>query len=160
MNFVMPERFAALTSADIAGLTGLEQLQRIADGRLAAPPISRTFRYYLDNVAEGKAVFIGRPSEDFLNPLGTVHGGWAATLLDSALACAVHTTLGIGESYTTLEFKVNCVRPILPDTGDLTCTGTIVHRGRTTATSEASLVDAAGKLFAHGTETCLIFPAR
>jgi len=160
MNFVMPERFGTLSRDDIAELTGLEQLQRIVDGRFPAPPIARVFHYTLHSVALGEAVFVGEPAEDFLNPLGTVHGGWAATLLDSSLACAVHSTLAVGEFYTTLEFKVNCVRAILPDTGLLTCAGRIIHRGRTTATSEATLKGADGKLYAHGTETCMIMPAK
>lgn len=157
MKFVMPERYGTLTGDDIAGLNGLEQLQRIVDGRFPAPPINKVFSYYLDSVAEGEAVFVGEPNDDFLNPLGTVHGGWAATLLDSALACAVHATLAIGEGYTTLEFKVNCVRAILPDTGELICAGKVIHRGRTTATSQATLKDHTGRLYAHGSETCLIF---
>jgi len=159
MNFVMPERYGTLSLGDIAGLTGLEQLQRVVDGRFPAPPINRIFNYYLGSVADGEAVFVAEPSEDFLNPLGTVHGGWASTLLDSSLACAVHTTLAAGEGYTTLEFKVNCVRAIMPDTGEMTCAGRIIHRGRTTATSEATLKDRNGRLYAHGTETCLIMPA-
>jgi len=160
MNFVMPDRYGTLTSQDIAGLTGLEQLQRIVDGRFPAPPINKVFSYYLASVADGEAVFVGEPSADFLNPLGTVHGGWSATLLDSALACAVHATLAVGEGYTTLEFKINCVRAILPDSGELICAGKVVHRGRTTATSEATLKDRDGRLYAHGTETCLIFPPK
>ena len=159
MNFQLPERYGTLSKDDIAEYSGLEQLQRVADGRFPAPTMNRTFNYYLDSVAFGEAVFIAEPTEEFLNPMGAVHGGWAATLLDSSLGCAVHTTLAAGESYTTLEFKVNCVRAILPDTGDLLCAGKIIHRGRTTATSEATLKDRKGKLYAHGTETCLIFPA-
>lgn len=94
-----------------------------------------------------------------MNPLGGVHGGWAATLLDSALACAVQTLLAKGEAYTTAEFKVNLTRPITPGTGEVVCEGVVVHKGRTLAVSEAKLLDANGKLLAFGTETCAIFPA-
>lgn len=160
MDFKLPERFGTLSPSDMAGLSGLAQLQGIADGSLPAPPISKAFNFGLSEVAEGRAVFMGNPKAEFLNPLGIIHGGWAATILDSALGCAVHVTLTAGEGYTTLEFKVNCVRAITPNTGTMTCVGTIVHRGRTTATSAAELRDADGKLYAHGTETCLIFPAR
>jgi uncharacterized protein (TIGR00369 family) len=90
--------------------------------------------------------------------LGTVHGGWAATLLDSALGCAVHTLLDRGEAYTTAEFKVNLTRPITPKTGEVVCEGKVFHKGRTLAVSEATLKDANGKLLAFGTETCSIFP--
>jgi len=159
MTLTMPDRYGTLTRDAIAELNGLEQLQRVVDGRFPAPPINKIFNYYLGEVAMGEATFVAEPSADFFNPMGTVHGGWAATLLDSALGCAVHTTLAVGESYTTLEFKVNCVRAIMPDTGELVCTGKIIHRGRTTATSEATLKDRNGKLFAHGTETCMVFPA-
>ncbi len=106
----------------------------------------------------GHAVFRGLPSERHLNPLGTVHGGWAATLLDSALACAVQTLLARGEAYTTAEFKVNLTRPITPKTGEVVCEGRVVHKGKTLAVSEATLKDANGKLLAFGTETCSIFP--
>jgi uncharacterized protein (TIGR00369 family) len=98
------------------------------------------------------------PGERHLNPLGGVHGGWAATLLDSALGCAVHSTLQKGEAYTTAEFKVNLMRPITPNTGEVVCEGRVVHRGRTLAVSEATLKDGNGKLLALGTETCSIFP--
>ena len=161
MSFVTPERFGALDPHEIAGLSGIEHLERMMDGRFPAPPITKVLNYSLIEASkDGVAVFAGVPNEDYLNPLGTVHGGWAATVLDSALACAVHATLGVGERYTTLEFKVNCVRAIRPDIGTMRCTGRIVHRGRTTATSEASLFDEAGKLYAHGSETCLVFPAQ
>lgn len=118
---------------DYTGLdyTGLELLQRIIDGEYPAPPISFQLSFALTEVSEGRAVFRGVPNERHLNPLGGVHGGWAATLLDSALACAVQTLLEKGEAYTTAEFKVNLTRPITPRTGEVVCEGKVVHKGRT-----------------------------
>lgn len=144
--------------ADLARYTGLELLRRVVDGRYPAPPIAALMNFALTEVSEGCAVFRGVPNANHLNPLGGVHGGWAATLMDSALACAVQTTLAIGEAYTTAEFKVNLTRPITPRTGEVVCEGRVVHRGRTLAVSEATLKDAEGKLLAFGTETCSIFP--
>ena len=101
----------------------------------------------------------GLPGTRHLNPLGGVHGGWAAAILDSALGCCVQTLLAKGEAYTTAEFKVNLTRPITPQTGEVVCEGKVIHKGRTLAVSEATLKDAKGKLLAFGTETCAIFPA-
>lgn len=144
---------------EIARYTGLELLQRMLDGHYPAPSMGERLNYGLTEVSEGRAVFRGVPNEKHLNPLGTVHGGWAATVLDSALACAVQTMLVKGEAYTTAEFKVNLTRPITVKTGEVVCEGRVVHRGRTLAVSEATLKDASGKLLAFGTETCSIFPA-
>ena len=106
-----------------------------------------------------RAGSVSRPAgRTHLNPLGGVHGGWAATIIILALGCAVQTTLAIGEAYTTAEFKVNLIRPITPRTGEVVCEGRVVHRGRTLAVSEATLKDDSGKLLAFGTETCSIFP--
>lgn len=160
MSEGMECRYGVVDMADAAGMSGLEVLRAIIAGRLPAPPISRTLSFHLTEADEGRAVFTGTPSFEVYNPLGTVHGGWTATLLDSALACAVHSTLAPGEGYTTLEFKVNCVRPITETSGEMRCEGKVVHRGGRIATSEAQLVDAAGKLYAHGSETCMIFPAK
>lgn len=160
MSEGMERRYGVVDMAEAAGISGLEVLRAIIAGRLPAPPISRTLSFHLTEADEGRAVFTGTPSFEVYNPLGTVHGGWTATLLDSALACAVHSTLQPGEGYTTLEFKVNCVRPITETSGEMRCEGKVVHRGGRIATSEAQLVDAAGKLYAHGSETCMIFPAK
>jgi uncharacterized protein (TIGR00369 family) len=143
---------------DLANYGGLELLQRLIDGKYPVPPIAALLSFSLVEVSEGRAVFLGLPSERHLNPLGGVHGGWAATVLDSALGCAVHTTIHKGEAYTTAEFKVNLTRPIMPDTGEVVCEARVVHRGRTLAVSEATLKDKNGKLLAFGTETCAIFP--
>jgi uncharacterized protein (TIGR00369 family) len=151
--------FATLGPLEIAGLSGLEVLQRMRDGLLPAPPISRGTRMRLVEVEADRVVFEGEPGAEFLNPLGTVHGGWTATLLDSAMACAVHATLKPGEGYTTLEFKLNFVRAVTPATGPVRAEGVVVHRARRVATSEGRLLDSQGRLLAHGTETCLIFEA-
>ena len=137
-------------------LSGLALLQGIIDERFPAPPIAELLGFALASVAEGEAVFRGTPGRRHYNPLGTVHGGYAATLLDSALGCAVHSTLAPGEIYTTLEFKVHLVRAMTEHSGEVLAKGAVVHRGRRTATAEAKLVDEASKLYAHGTTTCMI----
>jgi uncharacterized protein (TIGR00369 family) len=144
--------------ADLARYSGLDLLRRLIAGEYPAPPIAGVLNFTIVEAEPGRALFRGLPNERHLNPLGGIHGGWTATIMDSALACAVQTTLEIGEAYTTAEFKVNLVRPITPRTGEVTCEGRVVHRGRTLAVSEASLKDASGKLLAFGTETCSIFP--
>jgi uncharacterized protein (TIGR00369 family) len=154
------ERIYGLASREaLAGESGLEFLRGLIDGRHPAPPFSRTTRTYLVVAEEGRVLFKGTPDETFFNPLGTIHGGWTAGILDSAMACAVHSTLKAGQGYTTMEFKVNLVRAIAPSSGELICEGILVHRGSTVATSEGYLRDAEGRLVAHGTETCLIFDA-
>jgi uncharacterized protein (TIGR00369 family) len=139
---------------------GLTFLNRLISGEYPAPPIAQTLGFELVSVEHGKAVFEGMPGFHHYNPLGTVHGGFAMTLLDSCLGCCIHTTLAKGEGYTTLEVKVNLVRAITKDTGKITATGRLIHRGRTTATSEGDIRDAKGNLLAHGTTTCMVFPAK
>ena len=152
----MPLPADLLSDDDIAQLTGLDQLRAILEGRVAMPTMGRTLAFRLHRVADGEAEFVGEPTADFMNPLGTVHGGWAAAILDSALGCAVHSTLDRGARYTTLELKVNLTRAILPASGLYTARGAVIARGRRIATSEARLIDAAGRICAHGTTTCLI----
>ncbi len=137
-------------------LSGLEYLQKMIAGELPPPPIAILMNFHPTVVAEGRAVFVCEPAEYHYNPIGLVHGGVAATLLDSAMGCAVHTTLPAGVGYTTLEIKVNYVRPLSPDSGELRCEGRLIHRGRTTATAEGRVTDADGRLYAHATTTCLI----
>jgi uncharacterized protein (TIGR00369 family) len=138
-------------------MTGLEYMCAILDGRLPPPPIARTMGFAGAEAGEGRAVFVSEAAEFLYNPIGVVHGGFAMTLLDSALGCAVHTTLSRGERYTSLETKVNFVRPITEHTGRVRCEGTVVHRGRTVATAEGRLIEErTGNLLAHGTTTCLI----
>ena len=143
--------------AMLAGKTGLQQMQAMLDGQAPRPPISETLDFVLISVADGEAVFQGRPQFKHYNPLGSVHGGWFATLLDSALGCAVHTTLPVGRGYTTLEFKVNLVRALTDQVPLVRAIGRVVHRGRQVTTSEAELVGHDGKLYAHASTTCLLF---
>ncbi|HEU4645324.1 MAG TPA: PaaI family thioesterase [Burkholderiales bacterium] len=137
-------------------LAPIEYLRAIRDGRLPDPPIARLLGMRLVKVEPGEAVFELTPAEQHYNPIGVVHGGVAFTLLDSAMGCAVQTTLPAGKGYTTLEMKANLVRAVMLQTGPLRATARLVHAGKTTATAEARLEDAAGKLYAHGTSTCLI----
>jgi uncharacterized protein (TIGR00369 family) len=140
-----------------AGKTGLEILTEVFEGRLPPPPISVTMGFQGVEVARGRAVFEGDASEYLYNPIGVVHGGYAMTLLDSAMGCAIHSTLGVGELYTTLEVKVNFIRAITTETGRVRCEGTVVHRGGRIATAEGKVIAVeTGKLLAHGTTTCLV----
>jgi uncharacterized protein (TIGR00369 family) len=143
--------------AAITSMSGLEYLQQLLDSN-RPPPIAALLNFSLTRIAPGLAVFSGTPAEYHYNPIGVVHGGFAATLLDSALGCAVHTTLRAGSAYTTIELKVNYVRPLLMTTGPITAEGKIIHVGTRLATAEARLTDTAGKLYAHGSTTCMIFP--
>jgi uncharacterized protein (TIGR00369 family) len=143
--------------AMLAGKTGLQQMQAMLDGLAPRPPISDTLDFLLISVDDGQAVFQGRPQFKHYNPLGSVHGGWFATLLDSALGCSVHTTLPVGRAYTTLEFKVNLVRPLSDKVPLVRAIGKVVHRGRQVTTAEAELVGHDGKLYAHASTTCLLF---
>jgi uncharacterized protein (TIGR00369 family) len=144
--------------AEAAKMPGLAFLQGMIDGLFPAPPIARSCHFTLVSVAKGEAVFEGEPTEDFFNPLGSIHGGWIATLLDSAMACAIHTTLRPGEAYTTSQMNLNYVRAIMPATGRVRCEGKVISRGGRIATSEGRLLDQRGRVLAHGTETCFIFP--
>jgi uncharacterized protein (TIGR00369 family) len=144
----------------ILATSGLEFLQAMVDGRHPQPPMAATLGFRLVEVAQGRAVFEGLPEFRHYNPIGTVHGGFAATLLDSALGCAVFSTMAKGETWTTLELKFNLVRPITKDTGPVRAEGRIVHRGRAVATADGDLRDQAGKLLAHASTTCMVFPAK
>jgi uncharacterized protein (TIGR00369 family) len=140
-----------------AGLSGLEYLQQIVAGELPPPPIGVLMDFRIAELSVGRAVFLVTPAEYHYNPIGVVHGGVAATLLDSAMGCAVHSTLPAGVGYTTLEIKVNYIRPMSAETGEVRCEANIIHVGGRTATAEGRVVDQAGKLYAHGTTTCIIF---
>jgi uncharacterized protein (TIGR00369 family) len=141
----------------IAGKTGLEQMQAMLRGETPYPHISDTMDFCLVEVALGRAVFQGTPQLKHYNPLGSVHGGWYATLLDSAVGCAVHTMMPIGRAYTTAELSLNIVRAASSKSGPLRAIGTVIHCGRQLATAEGRIVDADGKLYAHATTTCLVF---
>jgi len=137
-------------------LNGLELLRKIASGEIPQPPICHLLGYRLVEAEPGFAAFELTTGEHQLNPAGTVHGGVACTLLDSAMSCAVQTKIPGGSVYTTLELKVNLVRAILPTTGLLRCEGRAIHVGSRIGTAEGKLIDGASKLYAHGTTTCMI----
>ena len=141
----------------VAGLSGMQVFEAMMAGRLPAPPIGITLDFLLVHVEPGVAVFQGQPGFAHYNPLGTVHGGWFATLLDSALGCSVHTILPVGKAYTTLEFKVNLVRGLTAKVPLVRAIGKVVHAGRQVATAEADLLGHDGKLYAHASTTCMIF---
>ena len=156
----MSIRYGVVPTAEATSVDGIDFLRAMLDQRHPAPPIAQSMGFILTEVEPGRAVFEGTPTAAFFNPLGTIHGGWTATILDSALGCCVHTLIKAGQGYTTVEMKVNYVRALMPDTGLVRCEGRLIHRGGSVATSEGSLVDAQGKLLAHGTETCMIFGAK
>jgi uncharacterized protein (TIGR00369 family) len=135
----------------------MEFLQKIIAGELPPPPIGALLNFRIAELREGYAVFTVEPAEYHYNPIGVVHGGVAATLLDSAMGCAVHSTLPAGAAYTTLEIKVNYLRPMSAKTGEVRCEAKTIHVGARTAMAEGRIVDASGKLYAHGTTTCIIF---
>lgn len=137
-------------------LSGLDYVRAIFSEELPPPPIAVLVGFRGVEVEPGRAVFEMVPGRQHYNPIGSVHGGVALTLLDSAMGCAVHTLLERGVGYTTLEVKTNFVRPILADTGLIRCEGTVLHAGSRVATAEGRLTDAGGKLLAHGTTTCLM----
>ena len=137
-------------------MAGIEFLRAIRDRRLPAPPMARLLGFDLVEVEPGHAVFEVTPGEQHYNPIGVVHGGLAMTLLDSAMGCAVQSKMPAGSGYTTLEAKTNLVRPITGDTGKLRAVGKLVHLGKRVATAEGKLEDAAGRLYAHATTTCIV----
>ena len=144
----------------IRSQSGLEFLRAMIAGELPAAPIGGTLGFRLVEVEPGRAVFESEPGPNLLNPLGAVHGGFALALIDSATGCSVHTELEAGVGYTTVETKVNFVRPITAGTGRIRCEGRVLSRGRTIATAEARLTSADGKLLAHGTSTLIILAPR
>ena len=145
------------TPDQVAGKTGLEVMQAMLRGEVPYPSISRTLDFLLVEVDEGRAVFQGTPGAAHLNPMGTIHGGWYATLLDSALGCAVQTALPRGRAYTTAELGVNLVRAVPANVQRVRAEGKVIHCGRQLATAEARLYGPDGTLYAHGTTTCLVF---
>ena len=146
---------AALAAAG-RSMPGLDFLRAIRDGRLPPPPIAQLLGFSLIEVEPGHAVFEFTPREQHYNPIGVVHGGLAMTLLDSAMGCCVQTRMPAGGGYTTLEAKTNLVRAITDQTGRLRAIGKVVHLGNRIATAEGRLEDAAGKLYAHATTTCIV----
>jgi uncharacterized protein (TIGR00369 family) len=148
---------APLDRQEVASQSGMQVWTAILSGRLPMPPICESLDFVPVHMDHGIAVYQGTPRLRHYNPLGTVHGGWFCTLLDSAMGCAVHTTLAAGQGYTTLELKVNMVRALTDAVPLVRAEGRVIHVGKQVATAEANLVDAAGKLYGHATCTCLIF---
>ncbi|MET9844743.1 PaaI family thioesterase [Streptomyces ossamyceticus] len=147
-----------LTAAAVGRVSGLEFLRDLAAGRLPAPPVSATLDMALEEVEFGRAVFSLLPGEEHYNPIGSVHGGVFATLLDSAAGCAVQSTLPAGMAYTSLDLNVKFLRRITVDTGRVRAVGTVLNGGRQTALAEAKLIDDQDRLLAHATSSCLLFP--
>lgn len=141
----------------LAWRSGMALFEAIFAGELPPPPIGDTLDFVPIHMSPGEAIFQGRPQRRHYNPLGTVHGGWFATLLDSAVGCAIHTTLPAGKGYTTLELKVNMVRALTVGVPLVRAEGKVIHTGRQVATAEGRIVGPDGKLYAHATTTCLIF---
>ncbi len=146
----------AISLAAVEGKSGLEAMQMFMDGRASAP-IAALMNIAAAAVEDGHVTFEGLPGEEHYNPIGIVHGGFALTLMDSAMGCAVHTKLPAGVGYASTDVQVRFVRAITRDTGKVRCEGHVIHLGRTTAIAEATLVDGAGKLLAAGTTACAIF---
>jgi uncharacterized protein (TIGR00369 family) len=153
------KNFGIADRRQLAEDSGLAFLTKLLDATYPAAPFTEVSEIWPVEVTRGRVVFEGVPSHHFYNPMGTVHGGWLSTLLDSAMGCAVHSLLEPGQVYTTVEMKVNFVRPALERTGKLKCEGQIVHLGARMATSQGRIVDGDGKLIAHGSETCMILKA-
>lgn len=141
-------------------MTGLDYLRAIERGDIPPPPIAKLLGFRLKRVDLGEAVFELEPGEHHYNPIGMVHGGVASTVLDSAMGCAVHSTLPAGTGYSTIELKINFIRPLSSKTGKVLCEARVIHTGGRIATAEGKLVDKDGKLYAHATTTCIIFDPR
>jgi uncharacterized protein (TIGR00369 family) len=138
-------------------MSGLERMQRVAAGEGQGAPMVRLLGMRMTEVSEGRVVLVAELRPEHENGLGIAHGGFAATMLDTALSCAVNTTMPAGKVFTTLEMKVNYIRAVTGEAGKLTCTGTVIHSGRQTATAEGRIVGEDGTLYAHGTVTCILF---
>jgi uncharacterized protein (TIGR00369 family) len=151
-----PTTFGVVPAATAMQTDGLTFLRNMISQTYPSPPFAETSDIWLVMAENGRVLFEATPAQKFLNPLGTIHGGWISTLLDSAMGCAVHSTLKPGHGFTTVDMTVSFVRAVLPTTGKLTCEGKIIHSGGRIATAEGRVTDANGKLIAHGTETCMI----
>jgi uncharacterized protein (TIGR00369 family) len=158
----MPSRSDSRTYGTVSaqkqkGMTGLEFVQGLADGTLPLNTIAKTLGYDIADAESGRVVITAEPKDIHLNPAGTVHGGLAATMLDSCMGLAIQSTLEKGVGSTTLEFKISFVRPITLETGPIKAEGTVISRGRRVGTAEGRVTDGKGRLLVHGTTTCLIF---
>lgn len=159
MSFMPPDPVGTLPRDQITGLAGKAVLEGLLAGTLPRPTMGRTMNFALTEVGDGRIVFTGDPTEDHLNPLGTVHGGWIAALLDSAMGCAVHSLLKPGQIYTTTSLTINFVRALMPDSGLVRAEGIAIHAGGRLGSAECKLTDSKDRLIAHGTETCMIMDA-
>jgi uncharacterized protein (TIGR00369 family) len=159
MSIAAVRTYGIPTPQDVAGMTGKEMLQAIVDGRLPQPPISKTLGFWLAEVGDGFAAFEGETDACLLNPMGTVHGGWALTLIDSAAACAAQSLLPVGSGYTTIETKGNFSRPIGKATGRVRTEGRAISQGRQIMSAEARVLGPDGRILAHGTSTLLVLNA-
>lgn len=157
MHPVANRNYGTVSAARQKEMSGLEFVQGLASGALPLNTIARTLGYDVTEAARGRVVIVAEPNDTLLNPAGTVHGGFSATLLDSCMGLAVQSTLEKGIGQTTLEFKISLMRPITAETGTLKAEGVVLSRGRRIGTAEGKITDRTGRLLAHGTTTCLIF---
>src|ERR671922_344513 len=157
MTEVSPrKRFGVVADEEQRAMSGLEFVQGLVDGTLPLNSMAQTLGYDIVEATPGRVAVAGRPTDAHLNPAGTVHGGLSATLLDSCMGLAIHSTLDRGFGQTTLEFKISLLRPVTPATGPVRAEGQVIFRGRRIGTAEGRLTDAEGRVLAHGTTTCLI----
>ena len=157
MSLPAAKTYGTVSADEKRAMTGLEFVQGLAAGSLPLNRMAQTLGYDVTEADTGRVVTTAQPTDAHLNPAGTVHGGLAATLLDSAMGLAIHSTLEKGTSQTTLEFKISLLRPITPETGTIRAEGVVLSRGRRISTAEGRLTDSQERLLAHGTTTCLIF---
>jgi uncharacterized protein (TIGR00369 family) len=157
-QFIAGKAYGTVSAQQQKQMSGLEFVQGLADGTLPLNTMAQTLGYDVSEAANGRVVVTATPDAAHLNPAGTVHGGLAATILDTCMGLAIHSTLEKGFGSTTLEFKVSLLRPITPQTGLIKAEGVVLNCGRRVGTAEGRITDAQGRLLAHGTTTCLIFP--
>lgn len=156
----MSQKSGIISKEEALKFSGMDFLEKLRSGELPRPPFSETMDMVLTEIAAGIAVFEARPDLKFYNAIGCVHGGYISTILDSAMACAIQTMLVPGTAFTTLELKVNFIRPVFVSTGSVRAEGKLIHCGKTIATAEGKLYDTHGKLYAFGTTTCALMPPR
>ena len=159
MTRTAKEETSSVKAEDRATMSGLEYMRKLAAGELPSSGMAQLMNFKLVEVSEGHAVFTITPDERHYNGIGIAHGGLAATLLDSATGCAINTMMPAGRIFTTLEMKVNYVRPLRRETGEVRCEASVIHVGGRVATAKGRIVDRQGKLYAHGTATCMLFRA-
>ena len=156
-SLIAGKKYGTVSADEQKEMSGLEFVQGLADGTLPLNTIARTLGYDVTEADSGRVVVTAEPKDIHLNPAGAVHGGLAATMLDSCMGLAIQSTLEKGVGSTTLEFKISFVRPITPETGPIKAEGTVISRGRRVGTAEGRVTDSKGRLLVHGTTTCLIF---